>query len=413
MDRLFAELSGFTLFSIAAILIAALIFHVRWTRRTSAIGPTILTTLGIFFCFAGIAWGLLDFNPSNVRDSVPHLLQGIRTSFWASVAGIFCALTLKFRVALLGDPKLSAAGSQEGATVGDLAHLLTRLTHSIAGNEDSTLLSQLKLLRSDNNEHLDRLNKSFDRYAEKMAEANSKALIEALSQVIRDFNTKLNEQFGENFKQLNAAVEKLVVWQAQYETQLNALIEQETATRKSMTEAALRYTDLVSKSSRFTDVASSLEALLSGLNTQRDQLTAGLRSLAELVNTAATGLPTIEKRIVEMTRQIESGVRENQDALGAVIKTSAQAVQAHQQQLTTVLSKSLETANKDLNSHLRQASEDAKKQIVLLDKALEEELTKSIETLGRQLAALSQKFVQDYTPLTDRLQQLVRASRVA
>jgi len=62
---------------------------------------------------------------------------------------------------------------------------------------------------------------------------------------------------------------------------------------------------------------------------------------------------------------------------------------------------------------LRQASEDAKKQIVLLDKALEEELTKSIETLGRQLAALSQKFVQDYTPLTDRLQQLVRASRVA
>ena len=74
---------------------------------------------------------------------------------------------------------------------------------------------------------------------------------------------------------------------------------------------------------------------------------------------------------------------------------------------------SLETANKDLNSHLRQASEDAKKQIVLLDKALEEELTKSIETLGRQLAALSQKFVQDYTPLTDRLQQLVRASRVA
>jgi hypothetical protein len=51
------SVSGFTLFSIASIVIAAVVFHVRWTRRTSAIGPTILTTLGIFFCFAGIAWG--------------------------------------------------------------------------------------------------------------------------------------------------------------------------------------------------------------------------------------------------------------------------------------------------------------------------------------------------------------------
>lgn len=413
MERLFRELNGFTLFSIAIILIVGLVFHVRWTRRTAAIGPTILTTLGILFCFAGIAWGLLDFDPAKVRESVPHLLQGIRTSFWASVAGIAGALSLKFRMVLFGDPKLPTAGKQEGATIGDLANLLSRLSYSIAGNDDSTLLSQLKLLRSDSNDRLDRLNTSFERYAERMAEANSKALIEALSQVIRDFNTKLNEQFGENFKQLNAAVEKLVVWQRQYEAQLNALIEQETATRKSMTEAALRYTDLVTKSSRFTDVAASLEALLTALNTQRDQLTTALRSLAELVNTASTGLQTMEKRIIEMTRQIENGVRENQSTLSAVMKTSEQAVQAHQQQLTTVLSESLKAVNKDLNSHLRQASEDAKKQIVLLDKALEEELTKSIETLGRQLAALSQKFVQDYSPLTDRLQRLVQASRVA
>jgi len=41
-----------------------------------------------------------------------------------------------------------------------------------------------------------------------MAENNSKALIEALQEVIRDFNAKINEQFGENFKQLNEAVGK-------------------------------------------------------------------------------------------------------------------------------------------------------------------------------------------------------------
>ena len=69
---------------------------------------------------------------------------------------------------------------------------------------------------------------------------------------MRDFNAKLNDQFGENFRHLNAGVEKLVIWQRQYEQQLNALIEQETLTRKSMTEASRRYADLVNKSTVFT-----------------------------------------------------------------------------------------------------------------------------------------------------------------
>ena len=41
----------------------------------------------------------------------------------------------------------------------------------------------------------------FKSFAEKMVENNQKAIIEALQEVIKDFNTKLNNQFGENFKQ--------------------------------------------------------------------------------------------------------------------------------------------------------------------------------------------------------------------
>ena len=43
---------------------------------------------------------------------------------------------------------------------------------------------------------------AFKDFAEKVAENNSKALVEALEEVIRDFNTKISEQFGDNFKQL-------------------------------------------------------------------------------------------------------------------------------------------------------------------------------------------------------------------
>jgi translation initiation factor 2 alpha subunit (eIF-2alpha) len=60
------------------------------------------------------------------------------------------------------------------------------------------------------------LNKSFKEFADKVAENNSKALIEALEGVMRDFNTKINEQFGDNFKQLNQAVGNMLVWQENY-----------------------------------------------------------------------------------------------------------------------------------------------------------------------------------------------------
>lgn len=299
-------------FTQAAILIISLIgiaLHLRWSRGSASLGPTLLTTLGIFFCFAGIAWGLLGFNPSDIKGSVPELLRGIRTSFWASVFGIGWALTIKFRVLLLGTPPLASVGATPGATVDDLAEQLNRLNRSIAGPDELALLGQVKLLRVEVNDRLDRLDQSFERYTEKIVEVNSRALIAAIFEVIRDFNAKLNDQFGDNFRHLNAGVEKLVVWQKQYEQQLEALIEQETKTRISMTESSRRFADLVNKSTVFNTTAESLRDLLSANEARSQQLYSSLWSLAEVVTKTATSLAGLETKISEMSRQVEPGAR--------------------------------------------------------------------------------------------------------
>lgn len=412
VQDLITSLDGFTWLAIAAISVVGIHFHVRWSRRFLAIGPTFLTTLGILFCFLGIAIGLRDFDPDDVKNSVPSLLDGIRTSFWASVAGILWALTLKGRSVFLGEPRLPPNVVQSGATVDDLANHLARLNRAIAGDDDSTLLTQLKLLRGESKDGLERLNRSFDTFAERMTEANSKALIEALSSVIRDFNQKLNEQFGENFKQLNAAVEKLVVWQIQYEQQLNQLIQQETATRASMTDAASRYGELVNKAEIFAAIADSMTTAFDALNARQAQLESGLRPLSEMITKAADGLPQIDRRITEMVAQLERGFSKVQADVGALVENSGKQTLIHNQQLTNLLSETLSKANKELNTHIQQSVEDSKKQIVALDRALEVELQKALESLGRQLAALSARFVEDYTPLTDRLQKLVANGRL-
>jgi hypothetical protein len=328
MQGIWEGLNGFTQFSTLLISLIGLLFHIGWSRRATALGPTILTTLGIFFCFAGIAWGLLDFDPNNVRSSVPHLLGGIRTAFWSSVTGIFWALTLKIRVALFGDATVAASGAQEGSSVDDLARLLLRLNRSFAGGDDSSLLSQVKLLRADSNDRIGRLTEAFDRYAENIVETNSKALVGALSEVVRDFNVKINEQFGDNFRQLNSGVERLVTWQVQYQNQLDALIEQETKTRENMMQAALRFTDIANTASEFAAVARSLQNVVRALNNQTEQLSRALMLLSGLIAEVTEGLPVIEQRIGQLIARSEQGARPNQETLGAVSRHPAGSIQA-------------------------------------------------------------------------------------
>ena len=94
-DAIFS--SKVTTFFVA--LIAALTIylgHIKFTRFSLAHGPEILTTAGIMGCFLGIALALLDFDTTNVQNSVPLLLQGVKTAFWSSLAGVTGALYLRF-----------------------------------------------------------------------------------------------------------------------------------------------------------------------------------------------------------------------------------------------------------------------------------------------------------------------------
>ncbi|MEX1056953.1 MAG: hypothetical protein WED11_04435, partial [Natronospirillum sp.] len=50
------------------------------------------------------------------------------------------------------------------------------------------------------------------------------------------------------------------------------------------------------------------------------------------------------------------------------------------------------------------------RQLKELDAALQSQLTTSLQTFGFQLTALSEKFVNDYTPLTERLQSLLQVA---
>lgn len=203
----FEMLPLLTQWAVALLIVSGFIVHVfAYNERTAHDAPSIFTTGGIFFTFLGIAEGLISFDVHNVEASVPTLLSSLQTAFVSSVVGVFFALTIKMRLALFGVRSRTGSSSVQGATVDDLCNQMHAVEQALVGEEDSTLLSQVKLLRQDTNDRLDVLRRSHDEFAAKMADNNSKALISALEAVIRDFNAKISEQFGENFKRLNEAV---------------------------------------------------------------------------------------------------------------------------------------------------------------------------------------------------------------
>lgn len=400
----FAALPRETQAFIGAIVLLTVIFHLKYTEKTVAYGPTILTTTGIFATFIGIALGLSKFNEADIQASVPALLAGLKTAFWASVAGVGGALTLKFRHYFAGiRQEIPGSGADGEVTISDLAKSLNGIQQALIGSDDATLISQLKLIRSDSNERLDGIKKSQTEALQKLSEMGSKALVEALRDVIHDFNAKITEQFGDNFKQLNAAVSDLLVWQNQYKQHVESTAAHLETVIGLLTTATGDYQRLVQESGVFTATARDLSSTVATLEVQKQQLTTALQSLAQLLIKASDGLPQVEAKVTELTAQIGRSVEANQKEVNRALADNVQLIRTSLQGTGQELGK----INQEFNKQLGDLAERTNRQVTVLDAALSEELKKSLESLGRQLTALSEKFVADYTPLTDRLRAVV------
>lgn len=385
----------------------------KFDRFAVSYGPEVLTTVGIFGCFVGIALALLHFDSADLTNSVPALLDGVKTAFWASVTGVGGALVIRWRHYTHKAPIPQSGELAKAASLDDVVVSLAALRTGLVGREEGTLLTQMKLQRQESSDQLGRLIMSFDNFAKHMVENNQKAIIEALRQVITDFNNKLTEQFGENFKQLNAAVEKLVLWQQQYKDELDQLKSVQQQTAADMRGAADSFAVVVNRSERFAEVAEHLAELLNALDQQRGVLFEQERTLNTVLETMKDVTPQFAAQVQAMLRELQDGVVQLQSQTSDIVKNFGVQAQSSSAEMKNLLTQTLQSAQKDMQAGLNDNQKIIKEGVIALDKALQKELGDSLDALGRQLASLSAQFVNDYGPLTERLREIVRlAGRV-
>jgi len=294
----------------------------------------------------------------------------------------------------------------------DLAWHLERIANSVSQEGQVDWIEWREQHAVSQAEQHRELIETLTHYQSKMTEANRSALEEAISHVMREFNTRIEEQYGDNFKKLNEAVGQMMLWQSGHKGQLEDLMAANERSAKSTTIAAEAFEKLITQTQSFTSVASDMETLLNALQSQSQNLREYLTTFTSMIVDAQQGLPQLESRIMMLTTGLHEVVEAQSGQMKTLLEQTAGGIRDTSERVSQLLIEGTERSQKAMGVQLTSLLEQNNLQLATLEKGMEDELKKALTTFGYQLTALSEKFVNDYVPLTDRLQELLTAVKI-
>ena len=315
-----------------------------------------------------------------------------------------------------------------------------------------------------NTESIIEMKQSFANFVNDVQKVFGDAVIGALNDSMNRLNDQLETQFGDNFKHLNQAVDKLNDWQAEYKE----IVISTTEELKAINEVFTRYIDSVSVQMNenlesmnsslkvFTDTTSANVAVQNNLNeataSLSDMVTAarnnvdaiegvfhsfqGLAQDVAASNTKAVQAhaDAMESSIIEMQGRMEAVARSNNEQVSLEIAEIAKLVKSFESEILklrdSAFSVSTDTSNylrefddasKDVMSKIRDtieafhydfqdAANKSTEKLDVMFKALGEntdrQQKKAIDTLAGSLAVISGQLVSNYNNLIDKIAQL-------
>lgn len=317
--------------------------------------PTLLTSIGILGTFCGIVAGLLGFDVNSIDTSIDMLLAGMKTAFTTSLVGMGLSILYKLSSSLFPAVKNEGDVSDEDIGIADMYKVMQsqrdgieKINDAIGGSNESSLTGQLKLLRADSNDNQKRIVRNIKRgrlefqdfqksletqlaeFSEMMSKSATEQIIEALKEVISDFNNNLTEQFGENFKQLNLAVNELVTWQDNYKNQLKDMSEQYSLGVTAITKTEASVAQINEHSQQIPNSMQALKNVLEVNQHQINELDKHLVAFKDVRDRAVEAVPELDKRIestltgvANASQKLIDGIADSGGKLQTAIVTGA------------------------------------------------------------------------------------------
>lgn len=304
--------------------------------------PSMFTTIGILGTFGGIAYGLWFFNPEDIEKSIPTLLKGLKTAFFASIFGIALSIIFSKRISFIKNKNEKGVLSDETNAINKLIESITELRNELTStDENGNTIKPGNVFR--------------DIYKESQKQSTS----------LQTFSSDLALTISAGFEQIlnnptEGVVAELKLVKAEIESLGNKLKDPATdMTQNIVKELQESMGKMIEefKTSMSGDTKNEMERLAGLLGQAGGSLTdfpLKLQNMTDNLNENFRGLQEVVQQISKQTlsqsEESTNQMRKQVEAMSEILRSKVGDLQSGQQTLLTEQSKNLQVSENLLSA---------------------------------------------------------------
>lgn len=396
-----------------ALLVVMFVYGLWDKQRFGRVAPGLMISLGILGTFCGIYLSLypLDFTPGNMNDSVTQLLGGMRTAFFTSLAGIFSSILFRVIERIKAPRNIDDTIKQQMTPEQQLViEKLESIRRAIAGDEDSSLVTQLQYIRNENRDAIKKLDQltesiqnaliaSLDDLIREVREVIAKQLKDSIEALISRIEEALIEQFGKTFIEFNQATQSIKKWQEENRQHVHQL------TRAF--ELSARGIERIAKNCESIPATmQSLSEIMIAVNREVNTLHGLLDSFAKLGEKAEKSFPLIKQNLDKIGMDLANSARGFSD-----LRRELQAIfEAAQESLKSIAEEHLKNVDQVAKAMTQTMKEESAKSSLHVQDLVRKTLKEFGENIASEANAVARGFGENMLSIAEKCAKMIEQS---
>lgn len=340
-------------------------------RRIIEYFPSFISTLGVLGTFWGITLGLMAFDTTDLDTSIPGLLDGLKTAFFTSLAGMIGSMILSAFISRKQD--------QKDGGLSDINQAAIEITNAVKAMSDTnaetmkSIQQQLKEQESDRKAFY----KSFGDTLQKMSDIQ-KDTVSAIDSIV--LLQRSQEDTLSHMRESGASIDLSIL-------DLKKIATQQLVAVNSLNEFSNKINDSTHHLAEILDVISNISGIQDELNSKvgkmQDVIHAEVIQIEESMDKTNV---LLERKFDEFTELLK---KSNTEALVEVMK---KVTEEFQKQMNSLINKLIQENFDQLNKSvekLNQWQQENKEMIMSLTRQYKE-MSNNFEATSTSLARVKE-----------------------
>lgn len=364
--------------SLVYVLILQRKDNVISSRRIVEYLPSLVSTLGVLGTFYGITIGLMHFDTADLDKSIPGLLDGLKTAFFTSLAGMMGSVVLSFFINRIQDKKEKGVSDINQAA--------------------STICQSVQQMSEANRETLNGLKAMFEEQ-ENDRKAFYRSLGDSMDRIKEHQQAAVAtmDQIKDSQSRVAAAIDTMVILTRSQEGSLANIKANQLTVVSSLNSIKESQTKTVSTLDSMIEIARTQEGSLADINDNVSGTTSIIDRLADNSNMQLNALNDIvsnNSQISEINRNVGevldvvSSISSIEESINSEVMKFKDIIDAEVGQVE----ESMDKTNKLLERKFDEFTELLKKSNT---EALVEVMKKVTEEFQKQMNSLISKLIQE------------------